>query len=258
MMANATSPIGQSSVPAVNTPSLLYAQATEHTKSQQIRAANNAALILQVALASAGNNSALGSDLFSIDNNLPNLQTDVVANESLINLDTTTFLLLNKTISDLGVTGIGGNLTSRQVEASDILQQDVLGLEEAAIAPRLRALTNEASTVDLSPQAQAIASSPVAVSPTASSDGLPALAAAQLQKFSAIIAPLANLPLTSTLLQQIQIQLAAAQLPAQLLTLNSIFLVQNYLGRENQADSMESINKGLIAPVSAVDASSGL
>ena len=112
---------------AIETPALQFAHATDHSKNAQSTAATNAALLLQLALASASN-ASLTNDVLNLGNNQAIPTSDIIANEGLINLDTGTFLLLNDIVTNLGVTGVGGNLTARQIEASDIIQRDLLGL----------------------------------------------------------------------------------------------------------------------------------
>jgi hypothetical protein len=258
-MTDSTAAIPPSPAP-LDTPALQFAHATDHSKNaQSTAAAANAALLLQLALASA-NNASLTNDLLNLGNNQAIPTSDIIANEGLINLDTGTFLLLNNIVTNLGVTGVGGNLTARQIEASDIIQRDLLGLVGAFSADSLIQLGNEASTVDLSPQAKTIAGESVAATNAteASTTTLPTLTTTQLKQIAAILKPLANQPLTLPLLQQIQTQLAAAQLPPQLFNVATIFLVQNYMGKENQADDIESSNRELVTPVSGVNGTSAV
>ena len=241
--------------PAIDTPAVQYAHASTHPAAAKTDAVANATLINQMAVASA-ENAAITNDILMLGNTQANTQADLYAHEGVVNLDTTTFLLLNNLSASLGAGTIGGNLTAEQLQASDILQQDVLGLEQAAQSTTHIALTDAASTVDLSLAAQSIASgvSTVAsVNTVIPTSDLNALTPTQLKQLSDILAPVANQPLTQALLTQIQSQLAAIQVLPQQLTLSTIFLVQNYMAGEHTTNSSIQKKKETVAPVGSID-----
>ena len=222
-----------------------------NTLAMQLAQASNAAYIAEIVQA-AVENSLLTSSAGQVKQ-----PVDVLANrfpaEGLLNMDTPTLTLLNTIVGiDPTSANITGNLTAEQIQEIGILQQDMLGLEAAASAVDHSVLTTAATTVDLSLEAQAIASGATAASSVAVNASV-SLTPVQLQQLSAIFAPIANQPLTPTLLLQIQNQLTAAGLSPQLLSLNAIFLAQNYMAGEKRANNSNNANEQTVAAVSPVD-----
>jgi len=194
------------------------------------------------------------SDLLNIGDSQTTAQINASANDGLLNLNTSTFALL-------GETGTSpGNLTAQQIQELSILQQDVLGLEEAANATATLPLASGATTVDLSVGAQNIANG---VNTVAVAGALNSLTSAQLGQAAAILGPVANQPLTPNLLAQIQSQLTTAGAPPPQLNLNTIFMVLSYVAtlqpvsndaiKAGKIISAETTEKASIAPVSRLD-----
>ena len=205
------------------------------TPAMQFARASHAAFISEIVQA-------------EIENNVSAIDAPFFVNQGLLEFNAPTLALFNETVgADPASATITGDLTAEQLQEIAILRQDIAGLEEAANASNHIPLTTAASTLDLSLEAQAIADGSTIV-PTVNNP-----TPLQLEQLGAIFAPVANAPLTSPVLLQIQAQLTPAGLSPQLLSLNSIFLAQNYLSGVRKASNLESDNKEKVAAISAID-----
>jgi len=163
-------------------------------------------------------------------------QNDAFLNEGLLSTNTETLSLLNGIGSEFVTGQIPADLTSQQLHDLGILKEDVLKLEEAATLSATLPLTAGTTTVDLSAEAQVLANALVGVNNVTNANGAVAAAAnvpvpltpQQVQQAAAILAPLANQPLSAALLAQIQTQLATQISPLQF-NLNTLFFVMSYI-----------------------------
>lgn len=143
---------------------------------------------------------------------------------------------------------------AQQLHDLGILQRDVALLELAAHTENHIPLGTDASTVDLSPEAQTIVQSTSGVS--ASADEM--LTPQQLSNISEILQPFAHQPLTPTLLQSIQAQLAAQHHHIHL-SLNMLAQVMGHIGGMQSSpyhlpDTSPTWDEqgGAVAPVAAL------
>lgn len=153
-------------------------------------------------------------------------------NDGLVNLGLPSLTVLN-TIRDVGVVpddaATVGELTPEQLQAIGVLIEDEQSLEAAASLTSPTLLSDAAATVDLSLQAQSILDAGIlGAGPVGTI--LPALTDEQLTQIQEILQPIANEPLTQTLLAQIQAQLnARMQSPVQL-SLNMLYVMMGAIG----------------------------
>jgi len=203
----------------------------------------------------ANNNSFLPAiTQAAADSVLPSTPNGFSVVDSLLNIDTPTLSLFNEVGTSPTNPNLTGDFTTQQLQEVGILKADALALEETANVSTPIPLTGAASTVDLSVQAQAIANGAAPVTP---------LTAAQLGQIGAILTPLANAPLTPSLVLQIQAQLTASELSPLQFNLNTIQLVMSYMAGLQAApiDAMNAAkmsnvaneNVAIDAPVSALD-----
>ena len=157
----------------------------------------------------------------------PPAPTSDVFNNSLLNVDPDVGQILDPTIDpssfsafqfSAGLTPAptADSLRAQQLQDAATLQKDAVLLEEAAHATNHIPLTANASTVDLSVEAQGVV------------DGTRALTSAQLAQIGQLLQPIANAPLTPALLQHIEAQLAAQQNPIRL-SLNTLALAMSFI-----------------------------
>jgi len=195
-----------------------------------------------------------------------NALSDATANGSLLGLNATTLLLLNETnINPLNTTTIGG-LTPQQLQALEILQEDVQLLEQAATIGVNVPVASGATLVDLSAVAQSLVGGVGVTAAINSTSNV--LTPAQLAQAAAILGPVANESLTPSLLLQIQAQLAAAELNPLQFNLNVIFMIMAYwVGLQpdqsqmliaNKVISASNTNQATVAPVAPADKNSAI
>ena len=192
--------------------------------------------------------------------------TDAFLSNGLLNLDPaadptidpsagpSTLSLFSEFGADL-TSATSDSIKAQQMHDIGVLQHDTALLEEAATANSHLPLGASASTVDLSLEAQSIVSG-ITVGDI---NGSVPLFPAQLAQLAAMLQPVAGQPLTASLLQQIQTQLAASgQNPIQL-SLNTIYYALNYIAgtQPSQNHAVENTiiqeNTKTVAPVLAID-----
>jgi len=243
----------QATSPPIDTPAAQLALAA----SANANAANNAAFLTEIA------QTVVSNDLQLLDNNQTTTQPDVPANEGLLSLNTPALSLLNEIGTAPGSTNITGNLTTQQLQDIGILLKDEQGLEAAANLSSNIPLASGVTTVDLSVEAQAILNG---ISTAIPVNALNSLTTTQLGQIGAILAPLANEPLTQSLLLQIQAQSTAAGLNPLQFNLSTIVLVMNYMAamqpapiaavidaNKNSQIKVESKDEETVAPASSID-----
>ena len=163
-----------------------------------------------------------------------NAELNTAEGAGLLNLTSSSLSALNEFGTDPRNVGITGNLTTQQLQAIGILQEDAQKLEEAAGLTLSTPLAEAAATVDLSLEAQNIADGLIP-SQSLSADAQIAagtntvLTTAQLQQIGTVLAPLANQPLTQDLFIQLQTQVANAGFSPLQFSLRTIFLALQYI-----------------------------
>jgi hypothetical protein len=148
-------------------------------------------------------------------------------NAILTNLSPQALSALNEVnTSTITTASVGGNLTPAQLEEITTLENDaqMLNTTETTTFSSDVSLLDSASTVNLSPQAVDIlngSGTSITVGNT--------LTTAQLQQIAGILTPFVNQPLTQDTLTQMQNALTAAGFNPTQLSLQNIFLSQNFL-----------------------------
>ena len=229
--------------------------AMQHAQISAANTANNAAFLSEIVQAN------LETGVAAFDPRQANTPNDFSSGDPLLSLDTPSLSLFNEIGGDPRSTNITGNLTAQQMQAIGILLKDEQGLEEAANLISPIPLTSGATTVDLSVEAQNIAFGLNTVAPAGALP--PPLTPTQLEQIGAILAPLANAPLTQPLLLQIQAQLTATGLGPLQFSLSTLVLVMNYMAAmqpaathvtaENKNERVESEDEETVAPAASID-----
>jgi hypothetical protein len=192
--------------------------------------------------------------------------TDPVLSEGLLSLSNPILVFFNETLPEEenispANDGIEINtLTPEQIQAIGTLQADLQLIQDGElISAPLPLIANSATTVDLS--VEAVATLPETSLPlaAANSDAI-ILTQAQIEQSAKVLAPFTNQPLTSSLLVQIQSQLADAQVPNLSLTMNNIFMIMSYVASMQasqnvkfDAAQIKTQSRDIITPVSAID-----
>jgi len=229
--------------------------ATQFTQTVAQTNANNAAFLANIAQSVAAN------DLELLDSNQTTPQSSPANNEGLLNLDTPTLSLFNEVGNNPVNANITGDFTTQQLQEIGILQQDMQALEDAANSNNLLPLTDAATTVDLSAQAQAITTGISTIA--AINNPSNSLTTAQIAQVAAILAPLANQPLNPSLFSEIQTQLTASGVNPSQFNLTTLTLVMNYIAamqpasmaaiEENNVDKIETPDEETVAATEAID-----
>jgi len=146
------------------------------------------------------------------------------------------------------------SIKAQQLHDMGILQRDAVLLQDAAIANSHIPLNTGASTVDLSLPAQGLING----STIASTNSPAPLTPTQLTQIGNILQPIANQPLTPSLLEQIQTQLIVGQNPIQL-SLSTITLAMNLIAALQPSpyhlveNTPTNIDSQVVTAVTAVD-----
>ncbi|NBX02480.1 MAG: hypothetical protein EBR02_00150 [Alphaproteobacteria bacterium] len=167
--------------------------------------------------------------------------------------DPTTLSLFTQFGADM-TSATSDSVKAHQLHDMAVLQKDTELLEQAAYDKNHIPMNNNASTVDLSLQAQSIAQGG-----TTSINGSAAANSAQLAQLAAIVQPIANDQLTEALLQHIQAQLIAQQNPIQL-NLNTLTLAMNFIAslQPSTYHTIENVvtqtDNKIVAPITPIAA----
>lgn len=229
-------------------------------RAQAIAAHTNELAFLQEIAKSNDENNA-----HALDDTSPAAPTETLLGNGLLNLpasedpnidpsaDPTTLSLFSQFGADMTST-TSDSVKAHQVHDMAVLQKDVILLEQAAYDKNHIPMNDNASTVDLSLQAQSIAQGGVIPM-----NGLAATNSAQVAQLAAIVQPIVHDPLTMSLLQHIQAQLAAQQNPIRL-NLNTITLALNFIAslQPSTYRTIENVvtqpDSKIVAPILPIDA----
>jgi len=215
--------------------------------------ADNAALAL--TRAHAMNNAAFLAEIAQAqlagDEVPPEPNPDAFSGvENLLNVDTPTLSLL----SELSVAPENAAPVD-DLTLQEALLKDEQGLEEAARLTTPIPLTDNATTVDLSPEAQEIAFG----NPAPAAAVVAPLTPVQLEQLGNVLAPFAEEPLTPPVLLRIQEQLQAAGLTPLQFNLATIVLVMNFMAGMRTSpyhltdNSVSVDDEETVAPASPID-----
>lgn len=215
---------------------------------------------LSEPLATSNVNNANNTNFQAAISQAENVQTvpapsDVTTeNAGLLALSTPALSLFNETTTQPRSANITGNLTTQQLHDIAILQDDVLKLEKASNLATQVQLGTGASTVDLSVEAQNIATLGTANSSMQLSNN-------QLFTASMIFTQYANASLTANNLIVLRAEMDRMGLQSVLLNMRTIFLVLQYMGglqshimQAQVPETLKAKDRNRVQPIEDIDA----